>query len=172
MLRSLVFRRDCGGAVASASTAVARGLLGPRLHSAPLLSSLSPPSQGRDSAVLPHLRPQSLVPSRHFLDIYQVINKAAIEKERERLSDELNRGYFADIKEFNKHGGKGDCRDVVPIASMSGSAWDCDRGYVAFLKTTYPLSPSGLMDGDMGYVAFLKATWPMSPSHRVSPDAV
>ncbi|MQL70256.1 hypothetical protein Taro_002584 [Colocasia esculenta] len=39
---------------------------------------------------------------------------------------------------------------MVPIASMSGSAWDCDRGYVAFLKMTYPLSPSGLMDGDMG----------------------
>ncbi|MQL99832.1 hypothetical protein Taro_032563 [Colocasia esculenta] len=40
---------------------------------------------------------------------------------------------------------------------MSGSAWDCDRGYVAFLKATYPLSlsPSGLMDG---HVAF--------PSHR------
>ncbi|CAA6658923.1 unnamed protein product [Spirodela intermedia] len=36
----------------------------------------------------------------------QVINKAAIEKERERLSDELNRGYFADIQEFSKHGGK------------------------------------------------------------------
>ncbi|MQM17332.1 hypothetical protein Taro_050301 [Colocasia esculenta] len=45
------------------------------------------------------------------------------------------------------------------------------RGYVAFLKTTYPLSPSGLMDGAMGYVAFLKMTWPMSPSHRVTPDA-
>ncbi|MQL94807.1 hypothetical protein Taro_027481 [Colocasia esculenta] len=44
-------------------------------------------------------------------------------------------------------------------------------GYVAFLKATYPLSPSGLMDGDVVYVAFLKATWPMSPSHRVAPDA-
>ncbi|MQL73501.1 hypothetical protein Taro_005861 [Colocasia esculenta] len=54
---------------------------------------------------------------------------------------------------------------------MSGSAWDCDRGYVAFLKATYPLSPSGLMDGAMGYVTFLKATWPMSPSNRVAPDA-
>ncbi|KAJ6984044.1 hypothetical protein NC653_022309 [Populus alba x Populus x berolinensis] len=33
-------------------------------------------------------------------------NKAAIEKERARLADELNRGYFADISEFKKHGGK------------------------------------------------------------------
>ncbi|MQL97467.1 hypothetical protein Taro_030159 [Colocasia esculenta] len=39
---------------------------------------------------------------------------------------------------------------------MSGSAWDCDRGYVAFLNTTYPLSPSVPV-----------ATWGMSPSqHR------
>ncbi|MQM09855.1 hypothetical protein Taro_042735 [Colocasia esculenta] len=58
----------------------------------------------------------------------------------------------------------GDCRDVVPIASMSGSAWDCDKGRVAFVKMTYPPSPSCLMDGDMEYVAFLKVTWPMSPS--------
>ncbi|MQL73755.1 hypothetical protein Taro_006125, partial [Colocasia esculenta] len=65
---------------------------------------------------------------------------------------------------------KGDCRDVVPIASMSGSASYCDRGYVAFLKATYPLSPSGLMDCDRGCVAFLKATWPMSPSHRWNCD--
>ncbi|MQM00549.1 hypothetical protein Taro_033290, partial [Colocasia esculenta] len=66
---------------------------------------------------------------------------------------------------------QGNCRDVVPITSSSGSIWVCDRRYVAFLKTTYPLSPSGLMDGDMGYVTFLKATWPMSPSHRIAADA-
>lgn len=41
-----------------------------------------------------------------FLDIYKIGNKAAIEKERARLADELNRGYFADISEFKKHGGK------------------------------------------------------------------
>ncbi|MQL82597.1 hypothetical protein Taro_015076 [Colocasia esculenta] len=50
---------------------------------------------------------------------------------------------------------------------MSGSAWDCDRGYVAFLKMTYPLSPSGLMDGAMGYVAFLKVSLPSSGRARV-----
>ncbi|MQL91638.1 hypothetical protein Taro_024254 [Colocasia esculenta] len=48
---------------------------------------------------------------------------------------------------------------------MSGSAWDCDRGYVAFLKTTYPLSPSGLMDGAMGYVTFPIVS-PQMPSDR------
>ncbi|XP_057483535.1 uncharacterized protein LOC130770203 isoform X1 [Actinidia eriantha] len=56
----------------------------------------------------------SLIPSQNpwqrtsnrFLDIYQIGNKAAIEKERARLADEMNRGYFADISEMKKHGGK------------------------------------------------------------------
>ncbi|KAF2620307.1 hypothetical protein F2Q68_00042654, partial [Brassica cretica] len=33
-------------------------------------------------------------------------NKKAIEDERARLNDEMNRGYFADMKEFKEHGGK------------------------------------------------------------------
>ncbi|CAH9070943.1 unnamed protein product [Cuscuta europaea] len=44
--------------------------------------------------------------SVRFLDIYQFVNKAAIEKERKRLSDELSRGYFADMSEMKEHGGK------------------------------------------------------------------
>lgn len=44
---------------------------------------------------------------RRFFDFYQFTNKEAIEKERARLGDELNRGYFADISELKKHGGKG-----------------------------------------------------------------
>lgn len=44
--------------------------------------------------------------SCRFFDIYQFGNKEAIEKERARLGDELNRGYFADISELKKHGGK------------------------------------------------------------------
>ncbi|CAL8999745.1 unnamed protein product [Prunus brigantina] len=56
-----------------------------------------------------------LPPSQHFLaqrssnrffDIYQLGNKEAIKKERARLADELNRGYFADMSELKKHGGK------------------------------------------------------------------
>ncbi|XP_028069552.1 uncharacterized protein LOC114272076 isoform X4 [Camellia sinensis] len=42
--------------------------------------------------------------SNRFLDIYQIGNKAAIEKERARLADEMNRGYFADISEMKQHG--------------------------------------------------------------------
>lgn len=41
-----------------------------------------------------------------FFDFYQFGSKEAIEKERARLGDELNRGYFADISELKKHGGK------------------------------------------------------------------
>ncbi|MQM10387.1 hypothetical protein Taro_043279, partial [Colocasia esculenta] len=52
---------------------------------------------------------------------------------------------------------QGDCRDVVPTASVSGSVWDCDMGYVAFWKAT-----CGFATGV--YVAFLKATHPLSPS--------
>ncbi|XP_073286607.1 uncharacterized protein [Primulina huaijiensis] len=40
------------------------------------------------------------------LDIYQIGSKEAIEKERARLKDEMNRGYFADMAEMKQHGGK------------------------------------------------------------------
>ncbi|CAL9099740.1 unnamed protein product [Musa acuminata var. zebrina] len=43
---------------------------------------------------------------RTFLDLHQFGNKEAIAKERDRLSDELNRGYFADISEIRKNDGK------------------------------------------------------------------
>ncbi|KAK4779522.1 hypothetical protein SAY87_015628 [Trapa incisa] len=33
-------------------------------------------------------------------------NKDAIEKERARIKDEMNRGYFADMSELKQHGGK------------------------------------------------------------------
>ncbi|MQM19482.1 hypothetical protein Taro_052485, partial [Colocasia esculenta] len=92
-------------------------------------------------------------------------------EERER---ELERGFFPRnllLLGLSSWSSKplGNCRDVVPIASMSGSAWYCDRGYVTFLKTTYPLSPSGLMDGDMGRhthcrLLVSKASQGMSPS--------
>ncbi|KAL5580176.1 hypothetical protein UlMin_012618 [Ulmus minor] len=45
-------------------------------------------------------------------------NKAAIEKERARLTDEMNRGYFADIKEHKKHGGKIAMANKIIIPAM------------------------------------------------------
>ncbi|XP_047317347.1 uncharacterized protein LOC124920828 [Impatiens glandulifera] len=44
--------------------------------------------------------------TNRFLDFYKLGSKDAIEKERARLADEMNRGYFADINELKKHGGK------------------------------------------------------------------
>ncbi|KAL6537972.1 hypothetical protein OROHE_012259 [Orobanche hederae] len=44
--------------------------------------------------------------STRFFDIYQMGNKAAIEKERARLKDEMSRGYFADMSEMKQNGGK------------------------------------------------------------------
>ncbi|XVE79343.1 hypothetical protein DITRI_Ditri14bG0050600 [Diplodiscus trichospermus] len=41
-----------------------------------------------------------------FLDIYKLASKEEIEKERARLADEMNRGYFADMSELKQHGGK------------------------------------------------------------------
>ncbi|XP_038900439.1 uncharacterized protein LOC120087664 isoform X1 [Benincasa hispida] len=54
-----------------------------------------------------------------FLDIYQFGNKAAIEKERARLADEMNRGYFADISELKQHGGKIAAANKILIPAMA-----------------------------------------------------
>ncbi|CAN4119438.1 unnamed protein product [Withania somnifera] len=57
--------------------------------------------------------------SNRFLDIYQLGNKEAIEKERARLKDEMNRGYFADINELKQHGGKIATANKIIIPAMS-----------------------------------------------------
>ncbi|XP_020235573.1 uncharacterized protein LOC109815304 [Cajanus cajan] len=58
-----------------------------------------------------------LTPKR-FLDLHQFVNKDAVEKERARLKDELNRGYVADMAEFKKHGGKIAAANKVLIPAM------------------------------------------------------
>ncbi|XP_018833162.1 uncharacterized protein LOC109000664 [Juglans regia] len=63
-----------------------------------------------------HLAQRSSI---RFLDIYQLGNKAAIEKERARLADEMNRGYFADISELKKHGGKISMANKIIIPAMA-----------------------------------------------------
>ncbi|KAI5666479.1 hypothetical protein M9H77_16332 [Catharanthus roseus] len=75
----------------------------------------------------PEFQPCSIIPSKspsqwtsnRFLDFYQLGNKAAIEKERARLADELNRGYFADIKEMKQHGGKIAAANKIIIPAMA-----------------------------------------------------
>nr|AKM76486.1 AT1G08220-like protein [Geranium phaeum] len=44
--------------------------------------------------------------TNRFFEIYKMADKEAIEKDRARLTDEMNRGYFADIGELKRHGGK------------------------------------------------------------------
>ncbi|GER34423.1 hypothetical protein STAS_10644 [Striga asiatica] len=57
--------------------------------------------------------------STRFLDIYQMGNKQAIEKERARLKDEMSRGYFADMSELKQHGGKIAMANKIIIPSMA-----------------------------------------------------
>ncbi|XP_027123573.1 uncharacterized protein [Coffea arabica] len=59
--------------------------------------------------------------SNRFLDIYQLANKAAIEKERARISDEMSRGYFADFGEMKKHGGKIAMANKIIIPAMAAT---------------------------------------------------
>lgn len=61
----------------------------------------------------------SQLSSYRSLDIYQFGNKSAIEKERSRLADEMNRGYFADISEMKKHGGKIGIANKIIIPAMA-----------------------------------------------------
>ncbi|KAJ4724982.1 hypothetical protein OWV82_003913 [Melia azedarach] len=61
----------------------------------------------------------SQISSPRFLDFYQLGNKQAIEKERARLTDEMNRGYFADIAELREHGGKIAVANKIIIPAMA-----------------------------------------------------
>ncbi|XP_061345426.1 uncharacterized protein LOC133291215 isoform X2 [Gastrolobium bilobum] len=85
----------------------------------------------RDSIVasLPTMQPEKLhypIPShlsarltpKRFFDLHQFVNKAAIEKERARIQDEMNRGYFADMAELKQHGGKIAVANKVIIPAM------------------------------------------------------
>ncbi|CAH8357868.1 unnamed protein product [Eruca vesicaria subsp. sativa] len=68
---------------------------------------------------LPSQLPALRSTTRSFLDFYKFGNKKAIEDERARLNDEMNRGYFADMKEFKEHGGKiaAASKALIPAAS-------------------------------------------------------
>uniref|UniRef100_A0A1J3I8V0 Mitochondrial ATPase complex subunit ATP10 n=1 Tax=Noccaea caerulescens TaxID=107243 RepID=A0A1J3I8V0_NOCCA len=68
---------------------------------------------------LPSQMPALRSTSRSFLDFYKFGNKKAIADERARLNDEMNRGYFADMKEFKEHGGKiaAASKTIIPAVS-------------------------------------------------------
>ncbi|XP_078429782.1 ATPase complex subunit [Wolffia australiana] len=135
-------RRLGGAAWFTSAMWVSRGE--PGLCKGPDLQSF-----GRDSSSSHPRLPQSLMPRRYFLDIYQVINKAAIQKERERLSDELNRGYFADIKEFGKHGGKIAVANKTIIPAMVAMRFpDLEAYFPDGEKLTLPLRSMEGEDND------------------------
>ncbi|XP_068648932.1 mitochondrial ATPase complex subunit ATP10 [Aristolochia californica] len=50
--------------------------------------------------------PPNRLTQNRFLDIHEMLSKEAIKKERARIKDEMSRGYFADMAEIKKHGGK------------------------------------------------------------------
>ncbi|KAK0605816.1 hypothetical protein LWI29_030987 [Acer saccharum] len=57
--------------------------------------------------------------STRFLDIYQLVDKEAIKKTRARLADEMSRGYFADMEDLKKHGGKVAIANKIVIPAMA-----------------------------------------------------
>ncbi|KAL2536182.1 ATPase assembly factor ATP10 [Forsythia ovata] len=77
------------------------------------------------------LRDPSQWSSKRFLDIYQFGNKEAIEKERARLKDEMNRGYFADISEMKQHGGKIAMANKIIVPAMTAMKFPA-------LEVSYP----------------------------------
>jgi ATPase complex subunit ATP10 len=68
---------------------------------------------------LSHLQSSPNRGSSRSLNIFTIFNKEARAKEQARLTDELNRGYFDDIRQLKKTGGKFGiaARNLVPIAA-------------------------------------------------------
>ncbi|EHA8588893.1 Mitochondrial ATPase complex subunit ATP10 [Cocos nucifera] len=86
---------------------------------APAIRSLDKilvPGRGEGSLLA---NPRSQTFLRSFIDLHQLGNKESIEKERARLSDELSRGYFADISEIHKNGGKVALANKTIIPSLA-----------------------------------------------------
>ncbi|KAH0450989.1 hypothetical protein IEQ34_021681 [Dendrobium chrysotoxum] len=58
---------------------------------------------------------------RHFFDLQKMVDKEAIKKEKDRLKDELSRGYFADFSEIHKNSGKIAPANKTLIPSMAAA---------------------------------------------------
>ncbi|XP_054783104.1 uncharacterized protein LOC129290374 isoform X1 [Prosopis cineraria] len=79
---------------------------------------VSPQARQQDNLHLLPSQHLARMASNRFLDIYQLGSKAAIEKERARIADEMSRGYFADMADLKKHGGKIAMASKVIIPAM------------------------------------------------------
>eukprot|EP01018_Ginkgo_biloba_P018061 Gb_05631 [translate_table: standard] len=108
--------------------------------------------QWAGGSILFHRLPPDPLPQRinyRCLDIYQMTNKEAIEKERARLGDELNRGYFADISELKKHGGKVGYANKTLIPTIAAKRFPpLVVEFTDGRKLAFPLD-DGKPDGDM-----------------------
>nr|AKM76479.1 AT1G08220-like protein [Erodium foetidum] len=69
--------------------------------------------------------------NRFFLDIFKRPNKDEILKERARITDEIKRGYFDDIKEIKQHGGKISLANKVIAPALEAAKFPS-------LKVEYP----------------------------------
>ncbi|XP_050370069.1 uncharacterized protein LOC126788145 [Argentina anserina] len=95
---------------------------------------LLPPSQ--------HFLAQRI--SNRFLEFYKLANKAALEKEKARLADELNRGYFADMEELKKHGGKVSEANKILFPAMAAVKFpDLEVYYTDGNILKLPFRPTG-----------------------------
>ncbi|KAJ7981090.1 hypothetical protein O6P43_000406 [Quillaja saponaria] len=104
-------------------------------------SQIKKPDEKLRQLPLQHLAQRT---SERFLDIYQLGNKAAIEKERARLADEMNRGYFADISELKQHGGKIAMANKVIIPATAAVKFpDLQVSYSDGKMLKLPISHSG-----------------------------
>ncbi|KAM5584341.1 hypothetical protein ABKV19_003952 [Rosa sericea] len=82
--------------------------------------------------------------SNRFFDFYKLGNKAAVEKERARLADELNRGYFADMSELKKHGGKIAEANKILFPAMAAVKFpDLEVNYSDGKVLKLPFRPNG-----------------------------
>ncbi|GMI88977.1 hypothetical protein like AT1G08220 [Hibiscus trionum] len=106
------------------------------------------------------------LPSQHFarkssnryFDIYKLASKKEIEKERARLADELNRGYFDDMSELKQHGGKIAMANKILIPAIAARKFPAvDVIYSDGRKSKLPITSDG-NGGDARKLAVPKAS--------------
>ncbi|MED6180641.1 hypothetical protein PIB30_011947 [Stylosanthes scabra] len=64
----------------------------------------------------------SRVTPKRYLDIYQMRSKAALEKERARILDEMSRGLAADMNEYKQHGDRKTMKLPIRISDNADAA--------------------------------------------------
>lgn len=108
-------------------------------------------------SLIPSHHPSHLISNR-FFDFYQLGNKATIEKERARLADEMNRGYFADISELKQHGGKISIANKTIVPATAATKFpSLEVSYSDGINLKLPTTFNGIK-GDSNTLAVPKAS--------------